>query len=205
VTALDPDGAVVHPGAEVVASRLGRFTEVGEGARLLLTSLGDWSYCERLCDIAHAEIGKFVNIASLVRIGPTDHPLAGASLHHFLYRSSRYWPDEPDDEAFFAQRRSRVARIGPDSWIGHAAIVKPEVTVGAGAVIAAGAVVTRDVAPYSIVAGVPAKLLRPRQPPEIAERLLALGWWDWDDARLRAALPDFRSLSAAAFLEKHGG
>jgi hypothetical protein len=83
--------------------------------------------------------------------------------------------------------------IGHDTWIGHGAIIKPEVTLGHGAVVASGAVVTRDVAPYTIVAGCPAKPLRERQPPAIAERLIALAWWDWDHGRIGAALEDFRA------------
>jgi carbonic anhydrase/acetyltransferase-like protein (isoleucine patch superfamily) len=79
------------------------------------------------------------------------------------------------------------------------------VIVGDGTVIAAGAIVTRDVAPYSIVAGNPARLLRERQPKEIADRLIALAWWDWSHDRLHVALDDFRTLDAAAFLGKHGG
>lgn len=82
-------------------------------------------------------------------------------------------------------------------------MIKPEVTLGDGAVVAAGAVVTKDVEPYSIVAGTPAKVLRVRQPPEIAERLIALAWWDWSHEDIRQALPDFRSLAAEAFLEKY--
>ncbi|TNC71325.1 chloramphenicol acetyltransferase [Rubellimicrobium roseum] len=202
---LDAEGPVIGPNCEVRESRLGRFTEVGEGTRLLHVAMGDYSYCDRFCDIAHAEIGRFGNIAAFVRIGPTDHPLRTASLHHFLYRSSKYWADAEDDPDFFAQRRSRTARIGHDTWIGHSAVVKPEVTVGHGAVVAAGAVVTRDVEPYVIVAGVPARVIRDRQPRRIAERLMALAWWDWSHERLRAALPDFRTLRAEAFLEKHGG
>lgn len=202
---LDPEGPAVGLGCDIRESRLGRFTEVGEGTRLLHASLGDYSYVERFGDIAHAEIGRFSNIASFVRIGPTDHPLGTASLHHFVYRSSKYWPEMPDDEAFFAHRRSRVAHVGHDTWIGHGAIVKPEVTVGHGAVVAAGAVVTKDVAPYAIVAGVPAKRLRERQPRKVAERLIALGWWDWSHERLGDALLDFRTLAAEEFLEKHGG
>ena len=84
-------------------------------------------------------------------------------------------------------------------------MVKPEVTLGDGAVVASGAVVTKDVPPYTIVAGTPAKPLRERQPRDIAERLIALAWWDWPHDQLRTALEDFRSLSAAEFLEKHGG
>ena len=103
------------------------------------------------------------------------------------------------------QAPRRVARIGHDTWIGHNAQVKPEVTVGHGAVIAAGAVVTRDVAPYMIVAGVPAKPLRARLAPDLAERMMALAWWDWDHARLRAALGGFPCAHAEAFLERHGG
>jgi len=79
------------------------------------------------------------------------------------------------------------------------------VTIGHGAVVASGAVVTRDVAPYTIVAGLPATPVRDRVPPAISERLIALAWWDWSHDQLRAALEDFRRLSAEAFLEKHGG
>ena len=82
-------------------------------------------------------------------------------------------------------------------------MVKPEVTVGDGAVIAAGAIVTNDVAPYAIVAGAPAKVIRLRQPPEVVARLQALAWWDWPHDAIRAALVDFRTLKAEAFLEKY--
>jgi hypothetical protein len=66
-------------------------------------------------------------------------------------------------------------------------------------------VVSRDVAPYGIVAGVPARPIRDRFPPAVAERLQALAWWDWSHAQLRQALPDFRKLDVEAFLEQYGG
>ena len=195
----------VHPDCEITESTFGRYCEIGRGARVQHSVMGDYSYCDRYCDIANADVGKFANIASFVRLGASDHPLDRASLHHFMYRSACYWPDAEDDAAWFAARRARRVVIGHDTWIGHNAQVKPEVTVGHGAVVAAGAVVTKDVPPYMIVAGVPAKPLRERVPGAVAERLMALAWWDWDHARLRAALEDFRALKAEAFLEKYGG
>jgi len=195
----------IHPDCEIADSTFGRFVEIGRASRVAHTTFGDYSYCDRCCDIANADIGKFANIASFVRVGATDHPLDRASLHHFMYRSASYWDDAADDEDWFAVRRARRAVIGHDTWIGHNAQIKPEVTVGHGAVVAAGAVVTRDVAPYAIVAGVPARPLRMRLPAQLAERLIALAWWDWDHDTLRAALDDFRRLGAEAFLERHGG
>jgi len=205
MTRLRADGAVIHPDCEITDCEFGAFTEVGRGSRLTHVAMGGYSYCDRVCDLANAEIGRFANIASFVRVGATDHPLDRASLHHFLYRSASYWEDEGDDDHWFAHRRERVARIGHDTWIGHNAQIKPEVTVGHGAVVAAGAVVTCDVTPYTIVAGVPARPLRARLPGPLAERMIALAWWTWDHAALRTALGDFRDLGAEAFLEKYGG
>ena len=196
---------LVHEGCTLTDVTFGRFVEIGQGTRLAHATIGDYSYCDRSCDLANVEIGKHANIASFVRVGATDHPLDRASLHHFMYRSASYWDDAEDDAAWFEKRRARRTVIGHDTWIGHAAMVKPEVTVGHGAVVASGAIVTKDVAPYTIVAGVPAVKVRDRQPPEIAERLIALAWWDWSHERLRETLEDFRSLKAEAFLEKYGG
>jgi len=200
---LSPTGAVIHPAAEVVHSTFEGWTEVGEGSRIVHSAFESYAYCDRFADIANTTVGRFANIAAMTRIGPTDHPFAHAAQHHFVYRSSRYWDDAGDDAAFFAARAARRTILGPDCWIGHGAIVKPEVSIGAGAIVASGAVVTRDVPPFMIVAGCPATPLRPRFPPRIAERLLALAWWDWDHARLRAALEDFRSLRAEAFLDRY--
>jgi phosphonate metabolism protein (transferase hexapeptide repeat family) len=150
-------------------------------------------------------VGRFANIAAFTRIGPTDHPFTHAAQHHFLYRSSYYWDDAMDDPVFFAARAARRLVLGADCWIGHGAIIKPEVTVGIGAIVAAGAVVTRDVSPFAIVAGVPAQPIRSRFPDAVIDRLLALAWWEWDHGRLRGALEDFRTMKAEAFLERYDG
>lgn len=200
---LREDTPFIHPDCEVTDTTFGRFTELGRGTRIAHSHLGDYSYCDRFADIANAQIGKFANIASYVRIGATDHPMDKASLHHFHYRSADYFDDASDDADWFAHRRSRRAVIGHDTWIGHGAQIRPEVTLGHGCVVAGGAIVTKDVAPYMIVAGIPAVPLRARFPAGIADRMMALAWWEWPHDRLRMALEDFRTLPAEAFLEKY--
>lgn len=189
--------------ASVQKCTLGRFTEVGPRTKLVETALDDYSYIVNDGDVIYTTIGKFCSIAAMVRINPGNHPMWRASQSHFTYRSSAYFDDADDDADFFDWRRDHRVKIGHDVWIGHGAIILPGNAVGTGAVVAAGSVVTRDVAPYSIVAGVPAKPVRDRFPADIAERLQVIAWWDWSHAQLRDALEDFRGISAEAFVEKY--
>ena len=145
--------AIIHADCEINGSKFGKYTEVGCGSIILNSNFGDYSYCTKYCDIANTEIKKFSNIASFVRIGPTDHPMEKASLHHFLYRSNDYWDEKKIDEQFFEKRFSRKTIIGNDTWIGHGAIIKPEIVIGDGAIVGAGAVVTKNVEDYTIVVG----------------------------------------------------
>lgn len=200
---LKPDAPFLHPDCEITDTQFGRYVEIGRATRLAHSEIGDYSYCDRWCDIANSQVGKFSNIAASVRIGATDHPMEKASLHHFHYRAGDYFDGAEDDADWFALRRSRRTVIGHDTWLGHGAQVRPEVTIGHGAVVAGGAIVTRDVAPYMIVAGIPAKPLRRRFSESIAARMEELAWWDWPHDRLQASLKDFQTLPAEAFLEKY--
>ncbi|MEL6242452.1 MAG: chloramphenicol acetyltransferase [Pseudomonadota bacterium] len=200
---LSADAPLIHADCFVENCSFGAFTEVGRGSVMLHSTLGDYSYCSRQCDFANARIGKFANIASNVRIGATDHPMDKASMHHFLYRSASYWDDIEDDADWFEARRARITTVGHDTWIGHAAMIKPEVTIGNGAVVGAGTIVTKDVPPYAVVVGNPGKVIRVRFTDDTIERLDALAWWNWDHDALRAALMDFRALKAKEFLEKY--
>jgi phosphonate metabolism protein (transferase hexapeptide repeat family) len=194
---------LIDPTAEVRNCRLGAYTQVGARTQLLEVVLGDYSYVVNDSEIAYATFGKFCSITAMTRINPGNHPMDRPTQSHITYRASAYFPGEEDEEQFFAWRRACPVIVGHDVWIGHGAIILPGRTVSTGAVVAAGAVVTKDVAPYTVVAGNPARLIRSRFPPDIAQRLQRLAWWNWDHEQLRAALPDFRELSIDSFLEKY--
>jgi phosphonate metabolism protein (transferase hexapeptide repeat family) len=194
---------LIDPSAKVQDATFGRYCEVGARTKLLDVEMGDYSYVVNDAEITYTTTGKFCSIAAMTRINPGNHPMHRATQAHFTYRASAYFPGEADEAEFFEWRRSHRVHIGHDVWIGHGAIILPGRRVGTGAVIAAGAIVTKDVAPYTIVGGNPARPIKRRFAEDIADRLVRLGWWDWDHERLHAALPDFRRLGIEAFLDKY--
>ena len=193
----------IHETAVVKNSRFGAWTAVGQRCEVLDSDIMDYSYLVKDAEVFNSEIGKFVNIASHVRINPTNHPMWRATLHHFAYRSVSHFMANDDDEEVSAWRAQYRTTIGSDVWIGHGAIVMPGVSVGTGAIIGSGAIVTKDVADYTIVAGNPARLIRRRVTEDIEAALKQIAWWDWTRDQIIAAIPDFRALDAAAFAEKY--
>jgi phosphonate metabolism protein (transferase hexapeptide repeat family) len=189
--------------AKLQDASLGAYCEVGARTILLDVAMGDYSYVVNDAQITYTTIGKFCSIAAMTRVNPGNHPMHRATQAHFTYRASAYFPGESDEAEFFAWRKSHRVDIGHDVWIGHGAIVLPGRSVGTGAVIAAGAVVTKDVPAYTIFGGNPARPIKRRFPPEIADRLTDLAWWDWSHDALRTALPDFRKLDIESFLDKY--
>ncbi|WP_353182016.1 chloramphenicol acetyltransferase [Bosea sp. (in: a-proteobacteria)] len=196
---------VIDPTAKVSKAVLGRYTEIGARTIFVESTLGDYSYVVNDANVIYTTIGKFCSIAAMTRINPGNHPMQRASQSHFSYRSSAYFDDAEDDAAFFDWRRAHAVTIGHDVWIGHGAIVLAGRSIGTGAVVAGGAVVTKDVPAYTIVAGNPARPIRQRFPNNISDRLQSLAWWNWEHARLRAALDDFRTLPVEDFIARYEG
>ncbi len=194
----------IHPEAVVTGSSLGAWTEIQAHSKVNEIELGDYSYITEYCQVCWATIGKFANIASFSRINPGNHPTWRISLHHFTYRSSQYQMGENDAE-FFDWRKKHWVSIGHDTWLGQGCTVLAGRKIGTGAVVGAGAVVSRDVEPFSVVAGVPARPIKQRFSKEVQEGIMRLAWWDWSHHQLKEALPDMRSMSPQAFIEKYGG
>lgn len=177
---------------------IGRHCWIREGAEISgKVIIGDYSYIiGPNTFVDEAVIGKFCSIARNVIIGPPDHDYHCVSTHPFIH-SAFYRFIASDRPA----PQKRVPVIGHDVWIGMNSVVLRGVTVGHGAVIGAGAVVTHDVEPYSIVAGVPARHVKYRFPESIRKALLEIKWWDWDEDRLKDAIPSFYDIGE--FVRRH--
>ncbi|WP_211753193.1 CatB-related O-acetyltransferase [Nocardioides lianchengensis] len=151
-------------------------------------------------DTAHVRIGAFTSIAAGAEL------LAGGEhradwVTTFPLRIRLDLPGKLQD----GQPGSKGdIVVGNDVWIGRHARVMSGVTIGDGAVVAAGAVVTGDVAPYSVVGGVRAKHLKYRIEPDLIPAMLRIAWWEWPDDVIRERVDDLSSPDIAAFVEKYG-
>ena len=143
-------------------------------------------------------IGKFCSIACGAKFLFTsaNHTLRSLSTYPFPIFFEQWGLDGWDIRSAWDNRGDIV--VGNDVWIGFAAVILSGVTIGDGAIIGARAVVTKDVAPYTIVGGVPAKLIRRRFDDAAIARLEALRWWDWDEDKIRRAIPAIQAGDLAA-------
>jgi acetyltransferase-like isoleucine patch superfamily enzyme len=159
--------------------------------RLSSVEIGDYSYVGGGSYIQHAKIGKFCSIGPDVRIGLGVHPLDHVSTYPGFY-STNASGSVPFTKDTIVEENVRIC-IGNDVWIGAKTLIMDGVSIGHGAVIGAGSVVTKNVAPYTVVAGVPARELRKRFDEDMVAFLLEFAWWDKDEAFLRTHAASFRS------------
>ena len=181
--------AFIEPGATLPRGaifRMGAFSYQAGSASMNL-SVG------RFCSIAHG-VSTFADAHPVNWL--TTNPIAYSPLHGGLYQHMRGRPP-PHPRDFDGSTSHIVTVLGNDVWIGADCLLKPGISIGDGAIVAARSVVTKDVAPYTIVAGVPATPRRLRFEERIIERLLRLRWWELDIARVSITWDDVdRSLDA---------
>jgi acetyltransferase-like isoleucine patch superfamily enzyme len=170
-------------------------------------SFGRYTYFRRGRVVSLKSIGRFCSVGPEVAIGDGNHPIEFLSTHPFQYGAASGFDFWPEARAFMAtchlppEVLKPAPVIGHDVWIGARVTIARGVTIGSGAVLAARAVVTRDVRPYEVVGGVPARHIRFRFAPRLIERLLALGWWNYEVRDLEG-VPFNDAAAAVAELER---
>ena len=174
-----------------------RHCEIDKTARvnsacvLTKVSMGRYSYIGADTCVTDAVIGSFCSIGSNCQIGGGNHPIDRVSTSPVFLKGRNILKTNFAD---FEYAPSSTVHIGHDVWIGDGVYIKSGVSIASGAVIGAHAVVTHDVGPYEIVAGVPASIIRKRLQDDQIQRLLELQWWNWSDEKLRNKSKYFSSV-----------
>lgn len=158
-------------------------------------NIGEHTYVATEYNIPdYVTVGKYCSIAREVKIGLGEHPTSWLTTHTFPYTCDEksetfYTGIRATKESVINLKPAEKINIGNDVWIGERAMILNGVNIGDGAIIAAGAVVTKDVPPYAVVGGVPAKIIKYRFSNDIINKLLELKWWDLPEDFLVNELP----------------
>lgn len=169
-------------------SQLKEYVRIDRLNHLYYVNIGRHSYTGQDTVIMHSEIGAFCSIAWDVSIGPANHDYHKITNHSFLYNA--YDKIRPEESIAY-DRFNNVCKVGNDVWIGSGATILRNVKIGDGAIVGGGAVVTKDVPPYAIVAGIPAKIIRFRFDQKLIKELLELRWWNFSDELIKELYPFF--------------
>lgn len=175
-------------GNAIRRSAIDRTSKVESGSTVYDSTIGRHSFCGYDCSILNGEIGAFCSIGNRVSIGGVAHPAA------FVSTSPVFLSHKDSVQAKFAHHAflpELKTRIGHDVWIGEGVFIKAGIQIGHGAIVGMGSVVTRDVPPYAIVAGNPARLIRMRFEDKVVAALLDMAWWDLPEAELRRVAVHF--------------
>lgn len=163
-------------------STIHKSSKIEAGSQVLNSSFDKHSFCGYDCQINNSDIGSFCSIADNVIIGPSSHP------YNWVGGSPVFYSGRDSIKAKFSEfDREKPLRtvIGSDVWIGINSIIKSGVKIGHGSIIGMGSVVTKDVDPYTIVGGCPAKVIKKRFNDNIINNLLDLCWWELDENELK--------------------
>ena len=166
----------------ILNSKIHYTSKVEAGSSVVNSSFGKHSFCGYNCQIINTDIGSFCSIADKVTIGPTHHPFDWVSTSPVFYEGIDSVKAKFSE---FSRQKHKRTYIGNDVWIGINVMIKSGVKIGDGSIIGMGSVVTKNVEPYSIVAGVPAKLVRMRFDKSVILKLKKIKWWNLDEIKLK--------------------
>jgi acetyltransferase-like isoleucine patch superfamily enzyme len=186
-------------GSAIANSNVHFSSKVESGSTVVDSIMGKHSFCGYDCSLLNCNIGAFCSIASRVSIGGVRHPT------EFVSTSPVFLQHKDSVKAKFSHHPYLpVIRtiVGNDVWIGEGVFIKAGVEIGDGAVVGMGSIVTKNVAPFAIVAGNPARLIRMRFEQDIVDALVKMRWWEKSDAELHRLGPFFHE--PRTMLEREG-
>ena len=164
----------------ILNSKIDRKAKVGHGTQFINSSIGKYSYVFESV-VINTEIGSFCSIAPNCIVGGAKHPISWVSTSPVFYKGKNCLKKNFSENEF---EEFEKTEIGNDVWIGNNCLIKGGVKIGDGAIIGMGSVLTKDVPPYEIWAGNPARLIRKRFSDERIENLTAAEWWNWDEEKI---------------------
>lgn len=172
-------------------SRIDKKAKVNSQTQIYNSSMGRFSYLGRKSALICADVGMYCSIGDEVKVGLGIHTLSYLSTSPlFTEKCNGTGSSWVDKDTVYPYKK---VIVGNDVWIGERAMIMGGVNIGDGAVIGAGAIVTKDVPPYAIVAGIPAKVIKYRFSDEIIQSLLQIKWWNTNEETLKLHLDLFQT------------
>ncbi|MTI80460.1 MAG: CatB-related O-acetyltransferase [Firmicutes bacterium] len=189
------EGINIRENVEIVNTKVGKYVNFSAYSSIINSEIGKYSSIGRYTKVEHVKMGSYCSIAWDVTIGAPSHPFHHLTSHAISYRHTYGFVKETKIKRDFTV-------IGNDVWIGANCVIVGGITIGDGAVIGAGSVVTKDVPPYAIVGGVPAKVIKYRFDSDVIAKLLEINWWNYNEKFIKENIKYFNNEVSLANLEK---
>ncbi|MBU2975498.1 CatB-related O-acetyltransferase [Zobellia sp. B3R18] len=171
-----PDATIDKESTFTSDSLIGKNSRIFRGCIINHSQIGDYSYIARNTLVQHAQIGNYCSIAHDVNIGLGQHPIDLLSTSPIFYNKNNPLKYSLVEKSLIFEEYKTI-KIESDVWIGARAIIMDGVKIGMGAIVAAGAVVTKDVPPFAIVGGIPAKIIKYRFNEDRIKQIIKSKWW----------------------------